>query len=116
MPDTSTITDIPMSTPAKRRALTLDVDLYQGYLDDPELSEEQKKELIEALWSIIIGFVDLGFSVQAGDTEKSCGQILEANAECSEPPNDAVDSEKVPLTNTFERTADIQARGEKEES
>lgn len=61
--------DNPENKPAnltsarKRTALTLDVDYYQAFLDDTELPDHKKQELIEALWSIVIGFVDLGFGI-----------------------------------------------------
>lgn len=44
-------------------ALTIDYALYEQYLDDADLSEEQKREFIETLWNIIVSFVDLGFGV-----------------------------------------------------
>jgi len=43
--------------------LTLDVDLYQRYLDESDLTDAQKKELLETLWSIICEFVRLGYGV-----------------------------------------------------
>lgn len=43
--------------------LTLDVELYQSYIDDPSMSEADKRELIETLWSIMLSFVDLGFGI-----------------------------------------------------
>lgn len=52
-----------LTSTRKRTALTLDVDYYQSFLDDTELPEHKKQELIEALWSIVIGFVDLGFGI-----------------------------------------------------
>ncbi len=47
----------------KPMSLTLDCELYQGYLDNSDLTEEQKQEFIETLWSIIVNFVDLGIGV-----------------------------------------------------
>jgi len=38
-----------------------DERIYQDYLDDPSLSDDQKEEIIHALWTIIIAFVELGF-------------------------------------------------------
>ena len=32
------------------------------------MSNDQKRELLEALWSIIVGFVDLGFTVETTAT------------------------------------------------
>lgn len=57
----------------RRRALTLDVAHYQALLDDSSMSDDDKARMIEALWSIIVGFVDLGFTVQP--SEESCGQV-----------------------------------------
>ncbi|GAB5470449.1 MAG: hypothetical protein Kilf2KO_34790 [Rhodospirillales bacterium] len=55
------------------RALTLDVEKYQRYLDDPRSSDDQKRQVIEALWTIIVGFVDLGFGVHPA--QQVCGQV-----------------------------------------
>lgn len=49
--------------PAIRRALQLDIGKYQAFLDDANLSEAQKSEMIEALWSIIVAFVEIGYGV-----------------------------------------------------
>lgn len=43
--------------------LEVEVDKYQCYLDDPSISDEQKAEMIEILWSIVVNFVDIGFGV-----------------------------------------------------
>ncbi len=47
----------------KPTALSLDVDYYQSFLDDTDIPEDKKRELIETLWSIVVSFVDLGFGV-----------------------------------------------------
>jgi hypothetical protein len=39
--------------------LTLDVDLYQHYLDNSDLTDAQKQELLETLWSIVCEFVQM---------------------------------------------------------
>jgi hypothetical protein len=44
-------------------ALHFDVAEYQRFVDDSDLSPAQQQELLEALWVIIVGFVDLGFRV-----------------------------------------------------
>ncbi len=43
--------------------LTIDWDAYGQYLEESDLSDDQKIELIETLWSIVVSFVDLGFGV-----------------------------------------------------
>ncbi|MEL6502836.1 MAG: hypothetical protein AAFQ10_00140 [Pseudomonadota bacterium] len=57
-------------------ALTLDTALYERYLADADLTEGQKHEFLQSLWSLIVGFVDLGFGIhplqQSGNP--ACGQ------------------------------------------
>lgn len=43
--------------------LTVDVEYYQRYLDDSDLTDAQKQELLETLWSIVSEFVMMGFDV-----------------------------------------------------
>jgi hypothetical protein len=45
----------------KKPILTVDVEKYQAYLDGADMSEAQKEEFLQALWSIMVSFVDLGF-------------------------------------------------------
>ncbi len=65
-----------------RQALTLDVSAYENYLENADLSEGQKREFLEALWSIIVGFIDLGFEIHPLQlaAAEGCGQ----NAEIAE--------------------------------
>lgn len=42
-------------------ALRLDVEAYVHHLAETDWTEEQKREFVEALWQIIVGFIDLGF-------------------------------------------------------
>lgn len=58
--------------------LTVDWEAYGHFLEGSDLSDEDKREFIETLWSIVVGFVDLGFSV--GSPERSCGQDADADA------------------------------------
>lgn len=68
-----------------------DIEKYLDHLDDFAMSDDQKRELLEALWSIMRSFVELGFDV------KACGQFLKSfnsasdespdGVECSDPTN-----------------------------
>ncbi len=58
-------------------ALKIDIEKYQAMLDEPGLSEAQKKKLLEALWSIVIGFVELGFDVHP--LQDVCGKDHQSN-------------------------------------
>ena len=58
-----------------RSALTIDWDLYEAMLEECECSDDQKRELIETLWSIVLTFVDLGFGI--GSPALPCGQLVD---------------------------------------
>jgi hypothetical protein len=53
-------------------SLEIDLERYQACLDDPALSPNQKAEIIEALWTIITAFVQLGFGVHP--VQQACGK------------------------------------------
>lgn len=53
-------------------SLAVDVEKYQAYLDEADMTEEQKEEFLQALWSIIVSFVDLGFGVHP--MQSVCGE------------------------------------------
>lgn len=63
------------------------------YFEAEDLSEAQKRELIETLWALVLGFVDLGFTV--GSIPETSGQTrdlkraLEAAVLRSENQEDA---------------------------
>lgn len=63
---------------AAKPSLGIDTAKYQAYLDDPSLSVAQKEEIVQALWSIIVAFVDLGFGVhplQEVLDQEACGKL-----------------------------------------
>ncbi len=71
--------------------VTVDYELYKHYLEDTDLDEQQKREILEALWSIITSFVSLGFGVHPLQeiAQLQCGQNDENNNHPpSENPND----------------------------
>ena len=51
-----------------RKRLEVDVDRYQTYLNDSDLSVEQKADFLNALWTVIVAFVDLGYGVHPVQT------------------------------------------------
>lgn len=58
-------------------ALSIDWELYGHYLDDSDLSEADKRACIEALWSIMVSFVDMGFRL--APVPDICERILSTN-------------------------------------
>ena len=65
--------DVPEAPDSGNRlpALVIDWELYGQYLAESELSEADKRLLIETLWSIMVSFVDLGFRLSP--VAESCG-------------------------------------------
>lgn len=55
--------------PSDRPAIGFDVARYETYLAETDLSEDQKREFLQALWSIICSFVELGFEIRAEDED-----------------------------------------------
>lgn len=57
------------------KTLTLDVDYYQSFLDDADIPDDKKQELIETLWNIVVQFVDMGYGIhplqQASDNAEN---------------------------------------------
>ena len=51
-------------------SLMIDWNAYLPFFKDQDIPEDQKREMIEALWSVVVAFVDLGFEQRA----ISCGQ------------------------------------------
>lgn len=64
-----------------RPVVTFDVGRYEHFLEDQGLSAEQKRAMLEALWSIIVSFVDLGFGVHP--VQQACGQNDDEDSENS---------------------------------
>ena len=55
-----------------QRVVTIDVARYQSYLDGMDASDERKEEILRAMFSIMMTFVDLGFSVHP--LQEVCGK------------------------------------------
>lgn len=55
------------------RMLKVDVERYQSYLDGMDMSPAQKEEFLEAVWLIVVGFVELGFEVHP--VQEVCGKL-----------------------------------------
>lgn len=96
-----------MSDAVRRPTLTLDVALYEGYLADGDLDEAQKRALLEALWSIIVGFVDLGFAVEPASKRPGDADI--ANEDFANPKIDLLHFETESTKDQFEKAADRDA-------
>lgn len=58
-------------------SLTIDWDAYLPYLEDEDIPDDQKRELIATLWNIMTAFADLGFGIHP--VQQACGELEESS-------------------------------------
>ena len=46
-----------------KNTLTIDVSLYEHYLDDSDMSDAEKNEFIQTMWNLVCEFVMIGFKI-----------------------------------------------------
>lgn len=56
-------------------SLNIDWDACGELLEDSGLTDEQKRELVQTLWSIVVSFVDLG--LECHPLQQACEQNFE---------------------------------------
>jgi len=98
--------DIPTEN---RPTLTLDVAKYEAMLDAPELSAEDRKDILDTLWMLICSFVDLGYQIQPAET---CGQVPQLRAETGTCARNAIECSGT-LGTAFENAPASQSKGAK---
>ena len=59
----------------ERPTLRFDWQEWLPYLDDSNIPDDQKREWIETLWAIVLGFVDLGFDIKSAP--ETCGKEID---------------------------------------
>lgn len=74
-----------------KKTLRIDVERYQHMLDKSGLTEAQKRQALEALWSIVVAFVDLGFRIEP--LEKNCGKVSAPHLQGAASESGALESE-----------------------
>tara|TARA_R110002124_G_scaffold99838_4_gene246096 strand:- start:917 stop:1456 length:540 start_codon:yes stop_codon:yes gene_type:complete len=92
-----------------QRVVEIDTAKYQKYLDDPALGEDQKHEIVEAIWGIMMNFVSLGFEVhpvQQAMNEEACGQLSDALDPSPDADSNGAKQDYSSLTDTFNAASD----------
>lgn len=99
---TRATSDLPEAPASENRlpALVIDWELYGRYLADSDLSEADRRLLIETLWSIMVSFVDLGFRLSP--VAESCGL---PDADVTDAPLPVVSCGDITATRAFEDAA-----------
>ena len=85
------------------KSLEVDLDAYKAYLDDPALSDVQKDQIVDALWKIIVCFVDLGFGMSP--LQQACGKLEETGDEGGIWGQRILDFEHGELSENFNKQA-----------
>lgn len=70
----------------------VDVEKYAAYLDETDMSDAEKEKFLQALWEIIVGFVELGFGVHP--LQEVCGKDADNTFEGAQESFDALYSEE----------------------
>ncbi|MDH5721910.1 MAG: hypothetical protein OEY94_01130 [Alphaproteobacteria bacterium] len=104
---------LPRRKPGQKRlplpTLTLDIERYEEYLEDCDMTEAQQEEFLQTLWDIIVCFVDMGFGIEP--TQAACGELIKKSAH---DPSNELDSKGQSLTEGFRKVAaskDAQQEG-----
>lgn len=85
-------------------AIQFDAQEFTHFLDETDLTEEQKLEYIQTIWSIVLQFIDMGFGLHPLQTalgQQACGQFDETALLCSTADSDALDSPHPVLCKSF---------------
>jgi hypothetical protein len=103
----------PLATSAP--ALSLDWELFGTYLEASDLTDAQKREFIETLWSLVVNFVDLGLGLHP--LQLIAGNSCEQRAEIARllaPNISPVVSSDMTSNQKFNAAADVNSRHARE--
>jgi len=86
----------------QRPTFSIDVQYYQTYLEDSNLSDAEKQELLETLWDIICELVQLGYGVHPmQQLDENCGQDKGDSGKSEKADSSALDSKHGSLIKAF---------------
>jgi hypothetical protein len=106
-PDTNELLPIFDAKGGGPPVITVDYEAYAHMLDDPDLSEDQKREVLQAIWNIVVQFVSLGFGVHpVQQTQGSCGKPADIAEFLPLTRAEALKSKDQDLDTVFEDAAD----------
>ena len=56
--------------------ITFDYELYADYMDEEDLTEEEKQEFLRSLWNLVVEFMALGFEIHpVQQAQNACGEF-----------------------------------------
>lgn len=91
--------------------IMVDYEKYEQYLETADLTEQQKQEYLQMLWSVICEFVSLGFGVHPlQQVESDCGQSSENGAQSTFITLDMLNYEHNQTREKFKDVADSKTQ------
>ncbi|MGB0696443.1 MAG: hypothetical protein ACPGOY_12405 [Rhodospirillaceae bacterium] len=94
-------------------ALAVDYDLYAHHLENAAMTEEEKRQFLDALWAIICEFVVMGYGVHpVQEVLSACGQARKKHSKPDYDIQDCVHSDQDFHKNQFETAAQTAERGQ----
>ena len=90
-------------------AVTVDYEKYFHFLEDADISDQDKRELLQTLWGIICEFVTLGFGVHpVQEAQKPCGKREEISAKPSLTAPNRVEWEGKAIAKSFDDATELE--------
>jgi len=80
----------------------VDYERYQHYLEDSDLSDGDKQKVVQALWDIIVNFVDLGIGVHP---------IQQTGTEITDSTNESLEAFQTAFEAVANEKSDQQLEG-----
>ena len=91
---------------SKKSALYFDVKRYDALLNEPNVSQEEREEVLNTLWNLVQTCVDFGWGVHPLPT--NCGQADISPLLSSEAAQNVVNSKSSELAKTFTSASDAR--------
>ena len=102
-------------TTDNRPVLTIDYEKYAHFLEDSDLTEEQKQEFLQTLWNIVVEFVSLGWGVHPlQQAQKPCGQLGDNSPKAALTAPDGLYLDQQFISENFLKAVDSMKESEPE--
>jgi hypothetical protein len=90
--------------------ITVDYERYAHFLENSDLTEEQKREFLQTIWNIIVEFVSLGFGVHPlQQAQNACGKLDKYSPKPAMTAPDSVYLDHKYLSDNFVSAVDLKA-------
>jgi len=89
--------------------ITVDYERYAHFLENADLTEDQKREFLQTLWNIIVEFVSIGFGVHpVQQAQNACGKDQINSSKTALTVPDGIYSTHKLLIEKFVNAADLE--------